>query len=750
MFSTNGAGRLSRRQFGASIGLAGATGALLPTLPTLTTPAVAADESDPEVLRFTEQDPSIRYLGQPVNSQIGARAPRVGQEDGRWVEYQVFKGSANTDLPGTFVVTDILTGEVVRAIKLPTSEACFDLTVATDGKVYLPSYHDYRLWQYDPETKQVIDHGQIDPGPPRANPMGAGFGPDGIAYLGVYPESRLYQFDPSTEQITNLGTIDPGEDYIHFISWDPTSNATFCATGGQSASVWRIDDAGTGERTEIINGDTIPPMASTDFLGMLDCVHGHLVTRVGGAMIVAGLDGTIEYWNGEKELAGYHVAPALDGSGFYFSQFGTIQKYEFEDHSYHQVAGEVRSYFAHAVEAEPGLLVGSDQGGPFTVNVETGERTENSASFHQPTLIQKIFPGPGDSMYASGYMQGLAEINTDGGEPNETLDSGQYESWIVRDDKLCLASYAWSKVHEWDPATPGTAPRQLFTSADEKFDRPFAMAYNPERDELYVGAVASYGVYQGGLAIYDFDSGEVEFFGAEIAPDQGIVSAVWNPHDKLLYLGTTIDGGMGTNPTSITELGQLVVFDPETRTVVRAEPPVRLRQGVTGLLVDPDGSIWGVAEEQLMKVSPDGTVRTLGAVSPRYSAPPNYTWAWAYLNWSSRDQMIYGSAGGNLFKVDPQTEQITQIADSGASWAATDTHGDVYFSYRTRCFTYLVPQPITGVDDEQKCLAVRALQEGRTLDTSGLDRGGRSYYEKLAQRVADGKLTDAEQGYCQR
>ncbi|OYN92020.1 hypothetical protein [Parenemella sanctibonifatiensis] len=173
------------------------------------------------------------------------------------------------------------------------------------------------------------------------------------------------------------------------------------------------------------------------------------------------------------------------------------------------------------------------------------------------------------------------------------------------------------------------------------------MAYNPERDEMYVGSVPAYGVYQGGLAIYSFATGKVEFFGAEIAENQGIVSAVWNPHDKLLYLGTTIDGGMGTNPTSIPELGQLVVFDPETRTVVRSGAPVRLREGVTGLLVDPDGSVWGVAEEQLMKVSPDGTVRTLGAVSGRYADPPAYTWAWAYLNWSARDGMIYGSAGGN-------------------------------------------------------------------------------------------------------
>ncbi|OYN85247.1 hypothetical protein [Parenemella sanctibonifatiensis] len=642
----------------------------------------------------------------------------------------------------------MLTGEVLRTYKLPSAEGCFDLSVATDGKVYLPGYHDYRLWVYDPVTKEVTDYGEIDPDVQRDYAMGCGFGPNNTALLGTYSGSRLHSYDPATGVITNLGTVNPEEDYIHFIGWDPASDAVFCATGGVSASIWRIEDGGFGAKSKILDGSAIPLLDSTSFVGMLDCVNGHLVSRIGGAMIVTDLEGKVEYWNGEKEIAGYHVAPALDGSGFYFSQFGTIQKYEFATHTYHPVAGEVRSYFAHAVEAEPGLIVGSDQGGPFTVNIETGERTEQNVSFRQPTLIQKIFPGPGDSMYASGYMLGLAEINKAGGEPNETLNSGQYESWLVREDKMYLAAYAWSKVYEWDPEAPATAPKQLFTSADENFDRPFGMAYNPERDEMYVGSVPAYGGYQGGLAIYSFATGEVEFFGAEIAENQGIVSAVWNPHDKLLYLGTTIDGGMGTNPTSITDLGQLVVFDPETRTVVRSGAPVRLRKGVTGLLVDPDGSVWGVAEEQLMKVSPDGTVRTLGAVSGRYADPPAYTWAWAYLNWSARDGMIYGSAGGNLFKVNPQTEEITRIATGGAQWAATDAAGDVYFSYRTHCFTYVVPQPITAVDEEQKCLAVRALQQGRTLDTSSLNRGERAYYDKLAQRLADGKLTMAEEAYC--
>lgn len=751
MFSTNGAGRLSRRQFGASVGLASAAGALLPSLPVPASPVSdPADETNPEVRRFLDQDPSIRYLGQPVNSQIGSRCPRTGFEDDRWVVYQVFKGSPNTEQPATFVVADIATGEVLRALKLPTAEGCFDFTVASDGRVYIGTYFDYQLWRYDPATKQIDALGDIDSDELPDYVFGAGPGPDGLAFLGTYKDSRLHSVDP-TGAVTNHGTVDPDATHIHFVCWDPTTDAVFCATGSQRAAIWRIDDLGKGTKTKIVDGSTIPLLDTTQFLGMLDCVEGRLVARSQGRLIVTDLSGTIEYFTDTSELTGYHVVPTLDRSGFIFSTSGgALRKYDFATASHSAVEGSVRGFLCHAIEISEGVIVGSDEGGPFTHNYLTGERSEQQVSFRQPTKIQKVFPGPGASLYASGYMSGFAQVNTTGGEPYETVDAGQYESWMVRDDMMYLAGYGHSTFSRYDPSTPTVAPKQLYNSSAHKLDRPFAMAYNADRDEVYVGSVGGYGVYQGGLSIHDFATGKVVHLTEEIAKDQSIISAVYNPHDKLLYIGTSIDGGMGIDPTSVTPEGQLVVFDPATREVVSRTVPVPGREGVTGLLVDPDGSVWGVAEEQLIKVAPSGEVQTFGAVSGRYGAPPAYTWAWAYLNWSALDHQIYGTAGDKFFRIDPATGTITQIAKDGATWGATDAHGDVYFAFRTHLFKYLVPQPITGVDNEQKCLAIRALQEGRTLDTSGLNRGQRSFYDKLAQRVADGKADGLEDAYCVR
>ncbi|MFW6599177.1 PQQ-binding-like beta-propeller repeat protein [Propionibacteriaceae bacterium Y2011] len=743
--------KLTRREFtlsaGAAVGL-GLIGA-----PVMGPPRAVAEDippDHPDVVRFTSQDPAIGYVGQPVNSQIGARAPRIGQEDGRWVEYQVYKGSPSTELPGTFVVTDIVSGDVVRSIKLPTAEACSDLTIATDGKVYMPSYPDGHGWQYDPATKQVTDLGLINAAGTRISPFGAGFGPDGIAYFGIYPNSHLHRYEPATGTIRDLGTVDPDEGYIHFICWDPGSNAIFCSLGGQRASVWRIEDAGLGAKTKIIDGSDVPILDTVPFLGALDCVNGHLVVRTEGRLVVAALDGTIEYYTGDKIMSGYHVVPSRDGSGFFFSSFGGINKYDLATHSYTATAGTVRSYFAHAVHIDDTHIAGTDGGGVFVVDLVSGERTEHTPSFRQPTKIQKIFRGPGDTLYASGYMKGLAKINTDGGEPNFTVNQGQYESWIVRDGLMYLGAYGYSKFYRYDPATPTVNPKQLFTSAPVKQDRPFAMAYDPVRDEAYMGSVPLYGQNQGALAIYEFATGKVTHLTDEIATDQSIISVAHNPHDGLLYIGTTIDGGMGMEPISLTTEGQLIVFDPATRTVVRRSVPVADRQGVTGLLVDPDGSVWGVAEEQLIKVSPDGGVQTLGAVSGRYAPDPSHTWAWAYLNWSAMDGHIYGSAGGYLFRIDPASGAITRLANGGTAWAATDTVGDVYFAYRTHLFKYQVPYLVSGPpNDTQKCQAVNAYAQGRGVRfPDGYKPQWKAIFDRIEQRVANGETAALRDEYC--
>src|SRR5699024_9362352 len=131
--------------------------------------------------------------------------------------------------------------------------------------------------------------------------------------------------------------------------------------------------------------------------------------------------------------------------------------------------------------------------------------SNNQIEFAQPTLIQKLFAGPQNSIWASGYLLGLAEVDKTGNEHGATMNLGQFESGVVRDEKLYLGAYGNARLDELDPATfdpnDTTSITKLFNGQDEGQDRPNGIAYNPERDEIYLGSVAGYGQTQGGLAI---------------------------------------------------------------------------------------------------------------------------------------------------------------------------------------------------------------------------------------------------------
>src|SRR3546814_1471298 len=67
---------------------------------------------------------------------------------------------------------------------------------------------------------------------------------------------------------------------------------------------------------------------------------------------------------------------------------------------------------------------------------------------------------------------------------------------------------------------------------------------------------------------YRFPSKLQRWYTSSIVPDQSIISVVYNPNDKLVYIGTNVDGGMGIEQPPGVE-AKLVVWDPATRTVVR-------------------------------------------------------------------------------------------------------------------------------------------------------------------------------------
>ena len=681
----------------AAMGLAAAT-ALAPLA--LSPPAQAEVPSDdPQVQGILEQDERFSYLGTPVTSQIPSQAAH-GIEDDRHVSYQLFKGTPESDTPATFAVTDVETGEQLFTCASEGSEHARNLDIATDGRVYWGSYYDSKLWRYDPGTQECEDLGPISDSGDNDHAFGVAPGPDGSMFLGVYPDTRLYQVDPETDEIELLQQdIAPTSSYIHGIAYDEASDSVYVGTGGQVPEIWRIDDGGRGEKTLVASEENAPGISDgATTVGRMDLVGDRIFAQIGLRLLVMDLDGNIVHWDAEQTryYFGHHaIEGAAEGEVIFSTEGWDLLIYDTATDTVRSSGITIGGYLSNGIIDDSSgtpLLYGTSAVGVFVADLETGELlSENPIDFAQPTLIQKVLNGPDGSIWASGYMVGLAEVDKTGAEHGATLQRGQYESSVVRDGKLYLGAYGHAKLEVIDPATYDPADTatvtQLYESQHQGQDRPHGLDHNPDRDEIYMGAVALYGQTQGGLAIWDGATGEHVWLTEEIGADENIVSVASNETDGLVYLGSTVDGGLGSDPSGNTA-GKLIVFDPETRTVAETmDPAGEEREGITGLMVDDDGLVWGVAEQSLFAYDPaTGESEVRGSVGGQYAEGTTY-WAYGNVSRSAADGRIYVTAGGRFSVHDPTTGETTQIA-TGVGWSTTDDAGDVFVSAGPHLFRY--------------------------------------------------------------
>jgi len=653
-----------------------------------------SETSDPVVERILAGDSRITYLGAPVRSQI-VGIPAAGIEDGRVVGYQVFKGIGDTEEPGTFVVFDAETGAMLRSFPLPGADGNQGAAVAADGRVYVATYHDYALHQYDPATASMRHVGPLNPDAPKqAYPWGMAPGPGNTVFIGTYPKGDLWQYDPDTDSYENWGHAAWGSDdpnqaqYAHYLAYNPTRKELFLSTGSADPAIWRIDTT-TRDAVRITDDTAQPGLSSENFISALTTIGDRVLARgyKSKKLLVIGRDGTTEYWgNAGNSLSvqGHTFVPdPTDPERILFTNVRDLWTYDTGTASVAATGASIGSYLgAAAISPDtPSRLAGVSGSGTFAVDLTTPTEVDlHPYSFSQPTVLETVLTGPNGTMWAAGYMSGLTQVDvTGGGTEHPTLGvSRQFESSIIRDGLMYLGAYTGSSFQSYDPTRPTVAPVTLFTAQSVGFDRPITMTYDPVHDKAYMGSIPGYGLNQGGISVWDFGAASVKHYRSEVTPEQGVASAVFHPGTGMVYLGTNVDGGNGHPNSGLTE-AFLVTWDPATDTKTGQLVPVADKRGVTGLTVGPDDRIWGVAEDLLFIYDPltEKVVRTVKILGSGYGAGNH--WAWGYLAYSQRDHMIYAALGSRLVRIDPTTFAVTFVGVGEGARLHADDAGNLYF-----------------------------------------------------------------------
>lgn len=493
-----------------------------------------------------------------------------------------------------FVVStvDATPNTVVVDIALPTGTNGSQSTLlAPDGSIYIGTYPQGKLFRWLPGSNSLIDLGTPFSA---AYVYGLSAAPDGRVAFGTYQNQKddpgkVGIYDPSSG-FTLLGSAPPGHGalnaYVRSTAFDAAHNRVYFGTGTQDYAIYSVDLASKA-MTLIVSawvdaddrGDFALDLALRGSNRLLANLNRKLVaidtatnrvitpTLPGGAASIPAqgrsfspAQGGISYFDtdnpavkGEKVLARYDLA----------TDTVTLTS---------TVVDTTLGWAWLTVNGQPKLYMTAGNYGPDyqVYDPATGAVTTGQANI--PLLDQpltKTLAGPdGRYIYTSAYLNGgTAVLDSATGTFTSTYRLGQVEQWITDGADIYAGTYPWARLSKLTPSS-GQAPKALTPDGDHSAtqgSRPWALL--KVGTTMYVGTNPPYGQLGGFIYSVDLTNPSAPPVSTRnIVADQSVSALALLPNGHLL-VGTSTDGE-GGKPGTTTQ-GQLLEWDPATRTVVR-------------------------------------------------------------------------------------------------------------------------------------------------------------------------------------
>ncbi len=503
----------------------------------------------------------------------------------------------------TVVKIDPATGATSQATSPdPTANFPTGALRTRDGLIYVGAAYAGHLYRYDPKTERLDDLGAINL-PDDTFPCNMDEDADGVIWIGCYGSAGLTSYDPAAGAFTRHGRMDEIDMYCY----------PYVGAGGMIACNIKMTrphvvvyDPASGRR------ETAGPVVVTEDGGSLN-----LYRAVDGQLYIRSTAGDFRLNGFEAEP----VAALPDPEPPLTMSDGSTA--DFADR-------EIQMFREMAI---------SHPGSGRTRTLPVAYESAGSEIF----LVHR---GPDDNLYGSSILPlHLFRHNPTTGAMDDlgicTTATGEAYSMVNMDGKLYICSYPGAVLSVYDPARPyhfgkdtGSNPRDL-GRMDEISYRPRSMVAGP-LGRVWTASVPNYGMWGGPLSWYDPGT---DTFGTyrDIAGEASCWSLAWLKAHGLLAVGTTIDGGTGTQPrvdqaslflwdyeaeqkmwegrlpvevTAVDALAVmgggllcgtararsgsiLFVFDPGERRFVHLVPLPGGRSLEGGLQTGPDGSIYG-------------------------------------------------------------------------------------------------------------------------------------------------------------
>lgn len=541
---------------------------------------------------------------------------------------------------------DLRTGKINR---IPTQGFGYGITSTADGRIFLGTAMSpgARIFEYFPETNTLEQRAKVS-GEDAVYWIKSA--PDGKIYGGTYPRALLFCFNPADHSVSDLGPLFPGQTHSSFGALHP-SGKIYTGVGMKEQALIEYDPA-TGQRKNIWPTEWRTTNVPRVFRGVDDNIYaypGVPTTDSEGKLLRISGSGEVEIVSDAPRQAMGSSPPGRRATGLVLSD-GTILQ-----------------------EITSTRVVIKREGQPAEV-------IRLSASGGQKPLYS-IGKGPGSTIFASSKPRVVFGYDTETEQPidlpfeampGEGL-GGQIDSMGAAANLLVLASYTHAKISLLD-----TSDRRIadWGPLGEKQDRPMAMAPAVDETSVFLGTAPAYGL-TGGAVSHLVPATRTKTVWRGVIPDQSVHSlAVASA--ELVYLGTSIHGGTGTDPVASEAV--VAEWNPQTGKVIRSVTPVPGCAKISALVATPE-YLCGLTAEGVWFVL-DRTSLEVKARRDLQLGPAPWLTSLVYDQDRAR---VFGIAGRTVIGVDAaQPFEPTAVAtipgtDPVNCGPVADSRGRLYF-----------------------------------------------------------------------
>lgn len=628
-------------------------------------------------------NPIINNLGEVVSVILGqSSAIQINRNR----ETEVYFHS--NGLPGCFSVFDAQTGQLKFSKEIVGTEAVWAMVIGVDQCVYFASTSTGQLFKYIPDLMKIEIVGVV-PIDTWVWDLVSAF--DDKIYGVTYPSASLFEYCIKDKTFRDFGSISE-QLYARGLGID---NEFIYIGIGTKRELYQINRH-TGNKKEIV-------------------LDGY-----------SGLPGTIEkiYSYGEKlfisvsttEMIVYNQETQEIENKFNYNNLisepnpkqSHLIYYKFEDKLYEYNLHTNKPHELQLNQSLPTTLRVNDMKWITSVNGETvlaiitqhGEYfhfnpESNQVNFIQLEIketyvaLQSLLAGKNELLYLGGYQRGIAAY-----DPNDYKrvlsihHFPQTEGIAELNGNIYFGTYTGANIFCLDPSREievNKNPYLLYQVTNNQ-DRPFAMTTG--ENKLFVGTIPDYGLLGGSLAIYDENNQEWEQYD-NLIPNQSIASIIY--HKGLLYVTTSIYGGIGIEPTE----DNAVIFiwdvnEREIKAIIKPEFPT-IDENIPmlgGLTILDNGDILCLADKVIFKLDSQ-TYKIKQYHYVQHDNKYGSKWLPYRLVWS-KDNKLYTTFKRQVTIIDPITLNYKIVDNRPTNNLVKAENNNLYFTSGKNLFELII------------------------------------------------------------